>query len=164
MDEGRSAATVALVGSFRRHFHEIQNAFDLFELAGWKVVSPTRSKILEHDVEFVRLSTDPVDAEDSTIQSIAMAKILAADVVFVIAPGGYIGKTTSYEIGRVIQAQRPIYFSAAPRDLPIEVHSERIVSAQALVRISKSAGWTSLHSNYASRTATLERGIFLESS
>jgi hypothetical protein len=156
--------SVALVGSFRRFFTEIQNHRDVFESAGWRVTSPAKAEVLEEDIEFVRLSTDDRDEDDATVQSRAMARILGADLVFVIAPDGYVGKTTSYEIGRIVQARRPIFFSSLPNDLPIEVHPTRVIDASGLIRLSAAETRVWLHEDTPGKTATLERGIFLESS
>jgi len=53
----------------------------------------------------------------------------------VVAPNGYVGKTTTYEIGRIIQAQRPLYFSESPDDLPIKIPTKHICSASHLATL-----------------------------
>jgi hypothetical protein len=57
----------------------------------------------------------------SETQSRTLGRIIAADLTFVTAPNGYIGRTTCYEIGRLVQARRPLFFSERPKDLPIQV-------------------------------------------
>lgn len=83
--------------------------------------------------EFVVTSTDPDGLAYHLIEAIAMHRILRADMVYTHAPGGYVGKTTCYEIGRVLQAGRPLYFSEEPRDLPIAVPETAIVPASDLI-------------------------------
>lgn len=73
-------------------------------------------------------------ADDHLVQTRIMALILGSDRVFVVAPGGYIGRTTCYEVGRVRQAQVPLYFSEQPRDLPILVPASHVVSVRDLAR------------------------------
>jgi hypothetical protein len=121
--------TAAIIGSFRQHYPAVVDAVDALRKAGIEVTSPLGTGILEPGIDFVRFESDDTSYDDSTVQTIALHRILRADAVYVIAPDGYIGRTTSYEIGRIRQAERPVYFSERPRDLPIEVLDGHIPSA-----------------------------------
>ena len=55
-----------------------------------------------------------------------LLKFFASNAVYVININGYIGKTTSYEIGRIIE-KIPLYFIEYPKDLPICVSKEQII-------------------------------------
>lgn len=50
-----------------------------------------------------------------------------------VAPGGYVGVTTCYELGRAHGRRIPTYFSDVPRDLPIEVPPGSVLSVRDLV-------------------------------
>jgi hypothetical protein len=62
-------------------------------------------------------------------------------MTYVVAPEGYVGKTTCYEIGRVLQAGKPLYFSNAPQDLPILVPSRFVIEADVLVQRILTPAW-----------------------
>ncbi|MFF3657717.1 hypothetical protein [Streptomyces olivochromogenes] len=99
-----------------------------------EIRSPSLSSILDTSVEFVRFTSDPVDATDHEIQLHTLRRILSSDLVYVVAPGGYIGRTTCYEIGRVHERGVPAFFSEYPKDLPIVVRSESVVKPTLLAK------------------------------
>jgi hypothetical protein len=130
--EGRQR-TVALIGSFRSHLAEVTAAARTAVAAGWRITSPRSDTVIEPGIEFVRFPSDPVEWDDPTVQTVAMHRILRADLVYVVAPGGYIGRTTCYEIGRIVQAGRPLFFSDQPRDLPIRVDPAAVTELGSLL-------------------------------
>lgn len=124
--------SVALIGSFRQHYDAVMKVFTIFDSLGLQVNSPKGSPILKNGIPFVRFESDPQHWCDAKVQSVALHRILSADFVYVVSPCGYVGRTTCYEIGRIIQARRPLYFSSAPEDLPISVPHDHIWSAHSL--------------------------------
>lgn len=125
-------SSVAIIASFRQHYEAVLAVREVFLARGIEVTSPIGSPIIEPGIPFVRFEADSYQASDPAVQSIAVHRILRADAVYVVAPDGYVGRTTCYEIGRVVQAGRPLYFSEVPKDLPICVPSPRVVSAEVL--------------------------------
>lgn len=123
---------VAVIGSFKQFYREVLTVRHVFEGAGLEVTSPSGKPIIEEGVDFVRFTSDDATADDHLVQTRTLALILGSDVVYVVCPGGYIGRTTCYEVGRVRQAEVPLYFSEHPRDLPILVPESRILSADSL--------------------------------
>ncbi|KAA9374851.1 hypothetical protein F5972_30075 [Microbispora cellulosiformans] len=113
--------SVSIIGSFRKHYAEILSAVKEFEAVGMIVNSPAVSRIVNPGEEYVRFESDPPHSLDHHIQSITLEKILASDFVYVVAPGGYVGRTTCYELGRVHERGVSVYFSEPVRDLPIEI-------------------------------------------
>lgn len=128
------ATKIAIIGSFRRHYGKILSVIDKFKKNGLEVTSPAGTEIIEPDIEFVRFTSDSAESDDSTVQSITIRRIFAADIVYVVAPDGYIGRTTCYEIGRLVQAQIPVYFSEVPKDLPVYVPDEFIISEDEIIQ------------------------------
>lgn len=122
--------SVAIIGSFRQHYGAVLEAIELFKEAGWSVCSPAGTKVVEPGIDFVRFETDQPDLSDAEIQAVTLENIFAADLTFVVAPGGYVGRTTCYEIGRLLQARRPVVFSEHPRDLPVGVPEEHVATAR----------------------------------
>src|SRR4051794_37329956 len=116
---------IALIGSFREaNYPTVRTCIELFVSAGLEIVSPAGTPIIS-GVEFVRFATDPVNLSDAEIQTVTLERIFSADAVYVVTGSkGYVGRTTCYEIGRIVQRTQPIYFSEVPDDLPIQVPLE----------------------------------------
>ncbi|GAB1511728.1 hypothetical protein JCM33774_37700 [Actinophytocola sp. KF-1] len=91
--------TVAIIGSFRQHYPDVLVAWLEFRDAGWEVTSPLGSQVIEEGIPFVRFRTDEPAWDDPTVQTAALHRILRACLTYVVAPGGYVGRTTCYELG-----------------------------------------------------------------
>jgi hypothetical protein len=125
--------TISIVGSFRQHYQDVLTAWLKFCEAGWAVTSPLGSPIIKEGIPFVRFETDEPRWDDPTVQTAALHRILRACVTYVVAPGGYVGRTTCYELGRIIQAGQPVYFSDQPVDLPLAVPLAHVLTPTQLV-------------------------------
>lgn len=152
---------VAIIGSFRQHYAQVQHTCNLLRAAGISVTSPLGSNIIEENIPFVRFTTDNAEWSDAAIQSQALHRILRADLVYVVAPDGYLGRTTCYEIGRVMQARKPLYFSSFPDDLPLYVPPDFVMDAEVLVKKLCGADWTPewIYGNTHGQVGTLEREL-----
>ena len=126
--------SVAIIGSFRQYYKDVLDAWRVFTDNGIYVASPKGSAIIQDGIPFVRFTSDSPDYDDCSVQSLTLHRIFGANLVYVVAPEGYIGRTTCYEIGRVIQAQKPLYFSHQPVDLPIKVSQKYISTSETLAR------------------------------
>lgn len=126
--------TIAIIGSFRQHNEEIQTLCRTLRESGITVTTPQGESIINAGHDFVRYGTDDPALSDDTVQSLALHRILRASLVYAVLPDGYIGRTTCYEVGRVVQARRPIYFSQRPNDLPVGVPDQFILDRATLLR------------------------------
>jgi len=126
--------SVAIIGSFRRYYKQIADAAREFEAAGICVTSPTVSRIVNPGDQYVRFETDCQHSADHTIQRIVLSRILNSDLIYVVVPEGYIGRTTCYELGRVQERGIPVFFSEPPRDLPIEIPHDSVLDPATLAR------------------------------
>lgn len=124
--------TISVIGSFRKHYGAILAAVREFRRVGFTVESPSGAPIIDPDVEFVRLEGDAPHRSDVDIQARTMDKLLRSSTIYVVAPGGYIGRTTCYEIGRLIQSGQTLYFSERPADLPIMIGEGHICTPEEL--------------------------------
>jgi hypothetical protein len=106
---------------------------DFFNKENIDVLSPKKSVILDPNQEFVLFHSDNPNHNDNEIQLIALNRILNSDFVFVCNPNGYIGKTTAYEIGRIIERKIPLYFQEIPLDIPIYLPDEAVISKEDLI-------------------------------
>jgi hypothetical protein len=150
---------VAIIGSFKQHYQTVRIALTTFREAGIEVTTPKGSDIQEEGIAFVRFHSDPPDWDDPTVQTVALHRILRADAVYVVAPNGYVGRTTCYEIGRVLQAHHPIYFSEAPDDLPIAIPASHIVDPAQLARLVRTGSASSPFATDGSPYSVLERRL-----
>lgn len=151
--------SVAIIGSFRQYYDEVLAAWTVFRAAHWVVTSPLGSTIIEAGIPFVRFLADNPDWDDATVQTVALHRILRADLTYVVAPSGYVGRTTCYELGRVLQARRPVYFSAQPDDLPLAVPAEWITSPAGLVRRFRQSAPDPIFHRTCGRYAEWERRL-----
>ena len=133
--------SVAIIGSFRQHNPQIQQACTTLRSAGFVVTSPQGSEVIEDGIPFIRFTSDYTEWTDSEIQSLALHRIFRADLVYVVAPNGYIGRTTCYEVGRIVQSGKPIYFSDQPNDLPLLVPSTFIMNIDDLIENLTTSSW-----------------------
>jgi hypothetical protein len=124
--------SVAIIGSFRQFYPEVCRAAAIFSAAGLTVTAPAISTVVNGGAKFVRFAVDPPSTSDEELQERALARILSADVVYVVAPGGYIGLTTSYELGQVQLRRIPVFYSHSIADLPITIPAGAVWEASAL--------------------------------
>jgi len=158
---GTPVSSVALIGSFRQHYNVVLESLTAFEAVGLKVTTPKGTRIVKHGISFVRFESDEAEWADEMVQVAALHRILHADFVFVVAPGGYVGRTTCYEIGRVIQAGKPVYFSDRPEDLPLWISDSHICSAAHIVKQIQCGTFRpeKLHTNVSSAVGEFERDL-----
>lgn len=152
----RRKRTVAVIGSFKQHYPEVLAAIEDFRRADCLVLSPAGSSIIEPGIDFVRFTTDREEWEDALVQSVTMERILAADVVYVVCPNGYLGRTTCYEVGRVRQAGIPLYFSEAPVDLPVFIPDANVANSMT---VAVASAVFSIETHDAGETGVVERRL-----
>jgi len=156
-----SVSSVALIGSFRQHYDAVRDVFCVFRKAGLTVTTPLGTEIIRHGIPFVHFQSDAQQWSDEMIQTLALHRILRADFVYVVAPEGYVGRTTCYEIGRVVQAQHPLYFSTRPKDLPVHIPATHILSADQIAGRIRHDGFVPapVHAAETNDVASLERDL-----
>lgn len=131
--------TVAIIGSFQKYYDEILKVIQIFKSAGICVVSPKESFISGRVEDFVIFDSDKKSLSPAEIQMITLEKIISADAVYVYNPGGYVGRTTCYEIGFCISKKKALFYLELPSDLPIPVSEEKqVMKPDAFVQYSLS--------------------------
>lgn len=158
--------TISIIGSFRQHYREVLAAWSKFHRAGWTVTSPLGSAVVKEGIPFVRFETDEPSWDDAMVQTVALHRILRACLTYVVAPDGYVGRTTCYELGRILQANQPVYFSDQPADLPLALPSAHVLAPEQLIARFATERPTPLFSRetgtYAERERQLVAGTYLE--
>ncbi len=129
------AYKIAVIGSFRKHYKEVCETLDTFRKMEIGVTSPKGTAICGSIKAFVIFESDNSEYTPEEIQMITLEKILSADVVYVCNPRGYVGRTTCYEIGFCYSRNKPLYFLCSPKDLPMPVVDEQIVSPEEMGQI-----------------------------
>lgn len=156
---------IALLGSFRRHYQHVLECMTDFVGAGATITTPLGAPVTGSSLAelFVRFESDDAAWSDEMVETVALHRILSADAVFVVNPEGYLGRTTCYEIGRVIQAGRPLFFLEQPLDLPVEVPAKYVLAPHVLVALLKEGPAESMfpsHREQARLEAELLAGEF----
>ncbi|MCK3831604.1 hypothetical protein [Pseudomonas fluorescens] len=151
--------TISVIGSFRKHNEQIQQVCEKLRGAGMSVASPQGNQVIDKDVEFVRFDSDSATSSDAAIQLLALHRILRSDLIYAVVPEGYIGKTTSYEVGRILQSSTPIYFSDRPLDLPVHIADQFVMDTDILLGHICDPQWQPkwLFADDDSREANLEK-------
>lgn len=124
--------SVAIIGSFKQFYTQVLEVIAIFKKMSIEVTSPLGSAIIKPGIPFVRFTSDNPSQSDEMIQTITLKRIFSASATYVVCPDGYVGRTTCYEIGRIIQGFKPIYFQEIPKDIPIKIPSSHIISPEVL--------------------------------
>jgi hypothetical protein len=124
---------VTIIGSFRKYYDDICSVIQMFEQNGIRVLSPKISFIVKDLDGFVVLKSDNSSNKPYEIQQKVFDNIEKSDFVYVWNPGGYVGLTTAYEIGRVAEKGLCIFFKEKVRDLPIYISEDYIKSPEQFV-------------------------------
>lgn len=125
-----------MIGSFRKHLPEMQQAIKVFTENKIEVVNPLSTEVLNDGADFVRLASDESDLSDAEVQANALVRILGSSAVYVVCPRGYVGKTSSYEWGWIEGRGAAAYFSDLPDMLFMRRYTkDRIVTPFQLSKL-----------------------------
>ena len=108
------ALNTVLCGSFRRdpaglaHVHEVLSS-------SFQLLSPVAVDFVDPEAEFVRLKHEVGEAV-SSIEDRHLAAISDADFVWLLAPGGYVGRSAAMEIGHARALGVPVFTDVALQD------------------------------------------------
>lgn len=122
-----------IIGSFRKYFDDVLLAIERFEKSGHRILSPRYSSIIRDEEGFVILESDDPSFSHLDIQTLVFHRAFRSDFVYVWNPEGYIGKTTAYEIGRLTEREIPLFYKEYPKDIPLFVPNESVISIDNLI-------------------------------
>jgi len=112
MMKEESKVRVTIAGSYRKHFDRILEAKQLFEHLGAEVLRPHAEKITSQDEELVRLEGDPSGLR--AVQEAQLEAIRKSDLLFVVNPGGYLGSSSTLEVGYAHRQGAPVVTNEQP--------------------------------------------------
>lgn len=122
-----------IIGSFRKYYDDIISIIRLFEENGHEILSPKISCIDRDEDGFVILKSDNVNYSHVDIQTLVFHRVFQSDFVYVWNPNGYVGRTTCYELGRIIERNVPIYYKEVPKDVPIYIPRGSVISVEEFI-------------------------------
>lgn len=121
-------------GSFSKHFDEIQKAHAIFSAAGIEVLAPKSGNLTGSNNGFA-LFEEEQDLDPRTIELLYLHNLKQLGpngFSFFVSPGGYIGKSTSYELGIAQLTNTRCFFTNKLTDHPAYTHSRSVWSATSL--------------------------------
>ncbi len=99
IDRAEHPRSCVLIGSYRKHFADMQNVLAQFEQSGITVLSPQRGAVVNPSCEFILLDYDPAILTEGEIQAIVLKKMDKASFTYLVNPTGTVGISASFEIG-----------------------------------------------------------------
>lgn len=129
---------ITIIGSFRKYYDDICELIKYFGRNGIEVLSPKKSFIVDNIEGFVILNSDSRQQQPFMIQEHVFDNIKKSNLIYVWNPEGYLGNSTCYEIGKIVEMGKPILFKEMPKDLPIKVENGKIRSADQIVELLNS--------------------------
>lgn len=125
-----------IIGSYRKHFAQMQEAIDSLSSSGIVVLSPkSAGKVVNPSDDFILLDYDPDILTEAELQSVVLKKMDRADFTYLVNPYGYLGMSAAFEIGYAVSEGIRIY-SQEPVS---EMHGQFIYQVAATSQISVNA-------------------------
>jgi ADP-ribose pyrophosphatase YjhB (NUDIX family) len=124
-----------LHGSFSKHFDKIQHAHNLFTKAGVEVLAPKAGGLIGYEQGF-GLFKDEIGQDPRAIELLYLhnlKKLGNNGFSYFINPGGYIGKSTSYELGIAQLTNTRTFFTNKLHDHPAYIHKNSIWKPEKLI-------------------------------
>lgn len=121
-------------GSFSKHFDEIKEASKLFIDAGIEVLAPKQGELVDENNGFA-LFEDEKGQDPRLVELLYLHNLKSLGTEgfsYFVNPGGYIGKSASYELGIAQLTNTRTFFSHKLNDHPAYVHKNSIYSAKTL--------------------------------
>ncbi len=121
-------------GSFSKHFAEIKKASAVFTRAGIEVLAPKDGELTSSQDGFA-LFEDEKDQDPRLVELLYLhnlKKLGTNGFSYFVNPEGYIGKSTSYELGIAQLTNTRCFFAHGLLDHPAYVQKHSIWSADAL--------------------------------
>lgn len=105
-------------GTFRRAIDDVERDVQALTDAGALVLSPADPRIVDRFGDFVFVASDQV-RHIRTVQSRHLAAIASSDLLWLVAPDGYVGVSAAMEIGYAAARDVPIYSADVVADLTL---------------------------------------------
>jgi hypothetical protein len=127
--------TVTVSGSFRKAISEVQDAVHIFTSLGAIVLSPADPRVVAQTDGFVFLRSDLV-RDVQLLENCHLRAIACSDLLWVAAPDGYVGSSTSLEIGFAVARGIPIFSTDVPGDVTLREYVCSVAHPTVAVQLS----------------------------
>lgn len=107
-------AKCSVSGSFRKNLDSINRAIDKFRSNGIQVLSPGAGEAADEEGEFIILEDD--EGGPNEIEKRHMKAISESHFLYVVNPGGYVGPSTTGEMGFAYASGVPVFLLEPPED------------------------------------------------
>lgn len=94
-------------GSYHREINKLQSLYNELVTNGCQVISPHRISFNSSE-EFVR-DSEELGTSEEIIEQHHLMGIRQSNLVWLHAPGGYIGSSASFEVGYALAHNKPIF-------------------------------------------------------
>lgn len=138
--------TAAVSGSFHRHMDAITSAVHELAALSVRVLSPADPRIVAQQGEFFFVASDAVRSV-RLVQDRHLESIRVANFLWLVCPDGYVGQSSSMELGFAAAVGVPIIALHAPADLTLRQYvrvvpslSSALAEVKALPRKERPAG------------------------
>lgn len=111
---------IVISGSFSKHYSEIKKLIIEFEKEEVLVLSPKISKIVNPGEKFPILLSDTVQ-NPKEIEKQHLDAIYHSDALYICNPDGYVGSSSSMELGWALAFNKPIYSQVKINDFSLEM-------------------------------------------
>lgn len=117
-----------LHGSFRKHFDLIQKTYEIFTKAGIEIIAPKKSEIASFTKGFAFFKGEEnLDPRLIELLYLHNLKRLGSNgFSYFVNPEGYIGKSTSYELGIAQLSNVRCFFYESLEDHPAYIHKNSV--------------------------------------
>lgn len=102
-------------GSFHQDSIGLQRLFSELQTCGLRILAPYSVNFVNTNQSVVKTHTDE-DLSIFELEQLHLRAIREADVLFVHAPGGHVGVSTSFEIGYAVSRHIPVISFVVPAD------------------------------------------------
>lgn len=110
---------VVICGSFRRDPAGIARLFRELETNGCRVLSPLTLDFSDTSSDFVTAKNDETFSVRE-LERFHLRAIREADFVMLHAPGGYVGISTSFELGYAVATGKPVFSKDSLNDVMLQ--------------------------------------------
>lgn len=155
----RSVIRATVSGSFRQAMSRVQDAVYRLTDAGVHVLSPADPRVVEQFGDFIFVASDRARTV-KVVQSRHLAAIEASDLLWLVAPDGYVGQSGAMEVGFAVSVGTPVFCSAVPVDLTLRQYVTPLKAPEDAIHMVRHAQRGQQRHSIAS--VLLEPAIVLE--
>lgn len=155
---------VTVSGSFHRAMGAVQEVVQDFADRGSFVLSPADPRVVDEFGDFIFVASDRV-RRIRTVQGRHFASIAASDLLWLVAPDGYVGLSAAMEIGFAASRGIPVFSDEVPSDLTVRQWVEVVRSpAKAIEKIAAVGDGASRVDSAADGAVILDPAAAIEAS